>query len=300
MIEIDEDGKRSLQDAEKYCRSFAGHYENFTVGSLLFPKSKRTDLTNIYAFCRFSDDLGDEGEVDTTEGRINARHALDVWEEDLIRCYESSPRHPILTALQRTIRKHNLPSQLFCDLISAFRQDQSVLRYETFDELLDYCRRSADPVGRIYLMLFNLRDEELFRLSDKICTALQLTNFWQDAARDLNKGRIYIPSEDMKNFGLTEADLHEFKDKPEFKSLIRFEVERTWRMFAEGSELDGRLPKRLAFEVRLFRLGGESILNKIKKIDYEVLTKRPVLSKGQKGMIFMKTLFSGGGIGIQA
>jgi len=197
-----------------------------------------------------------------------------------------------LIALHETMAKLDMPLKPFRDLISAFRQDQTKQRYITFGELLDYCKRSANPVGRIYLMLFGIRDERWFELSDKICTGLQLTNFWQDVSVDIKKGRIYLPQEDLESFGYLERQLEEGIFNQKFRELMNFEVERTSGLFREGSELESLLPSRLKLEVRLFRLGGEKVLDKISGIGYDVVSRRPVISKFDKFIIFMKALIS--------
>jgi len=179
-------------------------------------------------------------------------------------------------------------------LISAFRQDQTKQRYSTFGELLDYCERSANPVGRIYLMLFGIRDERWFELSDKICTGLQLANFWQDVSEDIKKERIYIPQEDFERFGYLERQLEEGIFNRNFRELMMFEAERTAGLFDEGSELESLLTSRLKLEVRLFRLGGEKVLDKIAGFGYNVIDQRPVISKIDKFYIFIKALFPRG------
>ena len=268
------------------------HYENFTVGSLLFPRRMRQDLANFYAFCRYSDDLGDEGDTLSEAGRTEAKRKLDAWDDELSGCYDSQPNHPVFVALQHTIVRCKLPPKPFRDLISAFRQDQDIGRYETFDDLLDYCSRSANPVGRIFLLLFGLGDDKLFTLADKICTALQLTNFWQDIAVDLAKGRIYLPLMDLKEHGYTEEELIYQKYNENFRRLLKFEVERTRNMFHQGAELEGLVPKGVRLEIRLFRKGGEKILSKIEAMNYNVFKRKPVLNKFDKVMIFLSSLIS--------
>jgi len=274
----------NLPDAQKYCRELSRHYENFTAGSWLFPRRMRQDLANVYAYCRYSDDLADESE--------NSIDNLKQWGAELAAILLEPPRHPILIALRSAIEKYDLPLTPFKDLLSAFRQDQYKTRYGTFRELMDYCQRSANPVGRIYLMLFALKDEELFRLSDEICTGLQLANFWQDVAVDLRKGRIYLPQEDMKRFEYDETRLQKQEYCREFRELLQFECDRTAEFFRRGSELERRLPKRLKLEVRLFRRGGELVLKKIRGLDYNVLEKRLVIGKADKVGIFLRSIIS--------
>jgi squalene synthase HpnC len=194
--------------------------------------------------------------------------------------------------LQKTINRFQLPPEPFRDLISAFIQDQEVLQYQSFEELLEYCRRSANPVGRIYLMLFNIKDDVAFALSDKICTALQLTNFWQDLCSDLFRGRIYLPLEDLKSQGYSLDDLFNKAYNQNFRQLMKFEVDRTRELFREGSELEKLLPNKIKFYIRLFRRGGEEILEKIKKIDFNVFLHRPTLSRWDKFRIFTSSLLA--------
>ena len=284
--------ERTIAEAEKFCRQISRHYENFTVGSLLFPRNMRQDLANVYAFCRYSDDLGDEGNTLSAEGRAAAVNRLSEWENELLLCAEGKPHHPVFTALQGTIKRYRMPLETFRDLISAFRQDQYKERYQTFEELSDYCRRSANPVGRIFLMLFNKWEERLFELSDYTCTALQLTNFWQDVDRDLKKGRIYFPLEDMGHYGYSAEELAGGKCNESFKKLMAFQIDRTRHLFDRGKELEGLVDKNLALEIALFRRGGEAILRKIERQNYDVFKNRPALSKTEKGAIFSRTLIS--------
>ena len=191
----------SRDEAFAYCRSLTKtHYENFTVGSLLLPKAKRQHVSNLYAYCRTVDDLGDEAEGDR-------RALLEQWREDLERCYDGTPNHPVMVALQDTIQRYRIPREPFLKLIEANRMDQEVARYETFEDLLYYCDHSANPCGRLFLYVFDYRDEERQQLSDYTCTALQLANFWQDVNRDWRKGRVYLPLEDLKAHGVTEEQL---------------------------------------------------------------------------------------------
>jgi len=274
-----------LAAAEQYCRELSRHYENFSVGYWLIPPKKRQDLANIYAYCRHSDDLADEGGEGSGE-------SLKQWEAELEGKLQKELVHPILIALRDTVRKNDLPLQPFRDLLTAFKQDQFKTRYETFEELLGYCKNSANPVGRIYLMLFSYKEAELFRLSDEICTGLQLANFWQDVALDLDKGRIYIPREDMMRFGYGEERLCRREYCREFRELMEYECRRTGEFFRRGKELEGMLPWRLSFEVRLFRRGGEKVLEKIRRLDYNVLNKRAVMSHWDKAGTFLHSFIS--------
>jgi len=223
----------SVADAERYTRRLAtGHYENFNVVSWLLPKRLHQHFYNLYAYCRWADDLGDE-----VSDPKRALELLNWWEEQLHACYAGKPAHPVLVALAGTIRACDIPMEPFADLLVAFRQDQVVKRYETWDAMIGYCRYSANPVGRLVLYLCGYRDEERQRLSDAICTALQLANFWQDVSRDLKIGRIYIPLDALRGHGLEFADIEAQQFNEKYVSLMRDLVARTRRLFAEGLPL---------------------------------------------------------------
>jgi squalene synthase HpnC len=249
----------------------------------------RQDLVNFYAFCRWSDDLGDEGDTLSDAGRTTALQRLEEWESDLGRCYNGAPRHPVFVAFQKTIDKYKIPAEPLMDLISAFKQDQIKTQYGTFSDLLDYCSRSANPVGRVYLMMFGYNDPSFFEFSDKTCTALQLANFWQDVLVDLQKGRIYIPQEDLKKFGYTQEELLRKTYNDNFRNLMEYQVKRTRELFNQGALLEDYLPLNISFEVTLFRKGGERLLEKIERISYNVLARRPVVSTLDKIWIFLST-----------
>lgn len=271
-------------ESARYCEALAKqHYENFIVVSLFIPKEYRQHLYNLYAFCRWADDLGDEVE----DPRL-ALQLLDWWEGELIACFEGKPSHPVYVALAETVKTFDLPLQPFRDLISAFRQDQQVHRYATFDQLLDYCRRSANPVGRLYLWIFGYREEEYFRLSDATCTALQLTNFWQDVVEDLARGRIYIPREDMEYFGYTEEDLLAHIYNPAFRRLMAFEVERTRGLFYEGLKLKDRVSGRIRSDVEMFNRAGLEVLDLLERQSYNVFLRRPVMSRVRKSWLMLR------------
>ncbi len=279
----------SLAAAYRQCAGLArSHYENFPVASLLIPRRMRRHIYALYAFCRYVDDLGDEA-VGDREARLLA---LDRWEEELERCYHShgEPSHPIMVALAETIREFHLPKEPFLKLIEANRLDQRKRRYRTYEELLHYCDRSANPVGRLFLHLFGYRDEERQRLADKTCTALQLTNFWQDIPIDLEKDRIYIPQEDMAHFGYSEEELKEHKANDRFRRLMEFESARTKALFQEGFKLVELLDGRLGLGVELFSRGGLAILEKIEKADYDIFRCRPWLSKREQLGLFLRAL----------
>lgn len=277
-------GTATPAEAYAHCRQVAlGHTENFNVVSWLLPRALRLHMYAVYAFCRGTDDLGDEAEGDRLA-------LLDEWEADLRRCYDGSPRDIRLVALQRTIRKFDIPPEPFLRLIEANRRDQSIVRYPTFDDLLDYCEHSANPVGRMVLYVFGYRDDERQRLSDATCTALQLANFWQDVSVDLDKGRIYIPQEDMERFGCAEAELRARRPSEAFRRLMAFEVARAREYFREGLALIPAVSGRLRLDLRLFSLGGLAVLDEIERANYDVLSRRPSLSKARRLMIAARGL----------
>ena len=266
----------TVEEGYAECAALARtHYENFTVISWLLPADKRDHLSAIYAFCRSADDLGDEYQGDRLA-------ALDEWEAALRRCYESTPFHPYMVALQDTIRRFDLPIDPFLRLIDANRMDQTTKRHRTFEDLEYYCDHSANPVGHLVLYVLGYRDEERRRLADFTCTALQLANFWQDVARDYRMGRIYIPLEDMERFGYTERELAQGLVTESFRSLMRFEVERARGLFRRGLDLVDTLDGRFKLDVALFTKGGLSILDAIERQDYDVLSRRPVVTRATK------------------
>jgi squalene synthase HpnC len=268
----------SLADAYGYCERLARtHYENFSVATWFLPKHLRQHFFNVYAYCRISDDLGDE-----TGNREASLQLLDEWESELNACYEGTPRHPVFVALSGTVRELEIPKHEFADLLTAFRQDQTVNRYERFDDLLGYCRYSANPVGHLVLYVCRYRDAERQQLSDYTCTALQLANFWQDVSLDYDKGRIYLPLEDMKRFGVSEVDIAGKHNSVQFCEMMRFEVQRARQWFERGLPLAGRVGRELAIDIELFTRGGQEILSAIERLGYGVLGRRPVISKPRK------------------
>ena len=276
----------SVEDSEALCRRLAlSHYENFTVVSRLIPRAMRQPLYNLYAFCRSVDDIGDEAPGDRSA-------LLDRFEGELDAAYDGTPRHPVLVALKGTIERFDLPRDQFARLITANRIDQERSRYENFDELLHYCEHSATPVGRLFLMLFSYHDEELFDLSDSTCIALQLTNFWQDVKRDYENGRIYLPLDEMKRFGVSERDLAAREATDQFKDLLRFQVEQARDYFRDGLPLIDRVRGSLRVDLALFSRGGLAILDKIEQLHYDTLKGRPTLSKSEKIRLFLSTLIS--------
>ena len=268
----------SLAEAEEYCRQLArSHYENFSVASWFLPSHLKQHFFNVYAYCRISDDLGDE-----VGDPVASLQLLDEWEGELNACYEGTPRHPVFVALAETVCKFEIPKHEFADLLTAFRQDQATTRYETFSDLLGYCRNSANPVGHLVLYLCGYRDAERQQLSDYTCTALQLANFWQDVSVDFAKGRIYLPLEDLRRFGLSEEEIRDSRNTPAFCEMMRFEVTRAREWFAQGLPLVQKVNGKLAIDIELFSRGGMEILNAIEQQQYAVLGKRPVISKIRK------------------
>lgn len=262
-------------DAQAYCRNLAKtHYENFPVLSWFVPPALRQDFANVYAYCRWADDLGDEvGDVQ------RATDLLDWWEDELLACYASAPRHPVMIALAGTIRRCDIPREPFADLLTAFRRDQVQTRYPTFPDLLDYCRCSANPVGRLVLYVCKRYTPQNADWSDSICTGLQLANFWQDVARDLDKGRVYLPTEDLDRFHVPEHDLTARRYSPAFADLLAFQVARADEFLKAGRPLIAGMPGRLRVVVAAFINGGRTILRKIRNSNYNVIERRPKLGR---------------------
>lgn len=268
----------SPDEARQYCAHLARtHYENFSVATWFLPSRLRQDFYNVYAYCRISDDLGDE------VGDAGASLALlDQWQRELDACYRGAPKHPVFVALAETVRKFDIPEHEFSDLLTAFRQDQTVTRFETFNDVLGYCHYSANPVGHLVLYLCGYRDAERQQLSDFTCTALQLANFWQDVSVDYSKGRIYLPLEDLRRFHVTEEEIAHKQNTPAFCAMMKFEVERAREWFRQGLPLVGRVSRELAIDLDLFSRGGLEILNAIERQGYAVLGNRPAISKSRK------------------
>lgn len=277
----------SLEESRAYCRRLArSHYENFSVATWFLPERLRQHFFNVYAYCRISDDLGDE------VGNAAASLALlDQWQGELDACYSGSPRHPVFVALAETVRAFDIPEAEFSNLLAAFRQDQTVTRYETFDDLLGYCRNSANPVGHLVLYLCGYRDGQRQALSDFTCTALQLANFWQDVSIDYAKGRIYLPLEDLRRFGASEADLAANRNTPQFCALLEFEVARAREWFDRGLPLVGMVDRELATDLELFTRGGQEILRAIEQQGFAVLGRRPSISKTRKLALVARAAF---------
>ena len=274
----------SVEESYRRCQALArSHYENFTVASRFLPAELRRHFSAIYAYCRTVDDLGDEHPGDRL-------HALDLWEQDLRRCYEGTPQHPYLTALRETIARFEIPEEPFLRLIEANRMDQRTTRYRTYEDLVRYCEHSANPVGRLVLYVCGYRDERRQLLADATCTALQLANFWQDVARDHVAGRIYLPLEEMERFGYSEDDLSRRVANDAFRELMAFQVERTRALFRRGEELLGTLQGRTRLAVALFSAGGLRVLDLIEHRGYDVLGERPVLTRRAKFLLAARTL----------
>lgn len=277
----------TLDEARAYCRHLAEtHYENFHVASWFLPKALRPHFHSIYAYCRISDDLGDE-----VGDRSVALALLDLWGRELDACYEGRARHPVFVALAETIRACGIPKEPFADLLVAFRQDQTVTRFETMDDVLVYCRYSANPVGRLVLYACGEVSEENFRLSDATCSALQLANFWQDVRGDYEqRDRIYIPQADMRRFGVSDATIAGGITTPEFRALLKYEVEYARALFQKGLPLIGRVNRDLALDLDLFSRGGLEILNAIEHQNFDVLRARPAIARSTKIQLALRAL----------
>ncbi|KAF0152803.1 MAG: Phytoene/squalene synthetase [Ignavibacteria bacterium] len=275
----------SYKNAEGFAKS---HYENFPVISLTLPKEARKHIAVIYQFARQADDITDEGEVNS-ESRTES---LELYESQLADCSSGKFANDFWAALYNTINDCKLNKQYLYDLLSAFKQDIHTKRYSHYENLLDYCRRSANPVGRLVLEVCGVRNEEAFLYSDSICTALQLTNFYQDVSVDIQKGRIYIPQIEMTKFGVEEKIFEEKQINANFKSLLKYQIDRTRLLFVEGRKLLPLLPKPLLVQIKMTILGGEKILDKIVELDYNVLAQRPKLNKFDYIRIFTKGLLT--------
>jgi len=273
----------SLDASRRYCRALAcKHYENFTVASWLLPRRMRQHFANVYAYCRWADDISDE----TADPQHSIR-LLNWWESQLKECYQGEAIHPVFVALSETIERFEIPPDPFIDLLRAFRQDQCKTRYDTADELLDYCCYSANPVGRLVLYLGQCGDKIRVQLSDSICTGLQLANFWQDVANDWERGRIYIPQDHCDRFGYDESMFarHEFND--EFRQMLGAEVDNAECFLRRGLPLVDLVPRWLKLDIALFVHGGLAILDAVRRQNYDVWSKRPTVSSTQKFRLFV-------------
>jgi len=261
------------------------HYENFQVVSFLLPKRLHQDFYNVYAFCRWSDDLGDE--IGDTQESL---HLLSWWRGELQAMYAGRVSHPVFVALQGTVAQHHLPIEPFDHLIRAFEQDQTITRYQNFEELFEYCRYSANPVGRLVLGLCGYQDAERQALSDATCTALQLANFWQDVIIDLQKDRVYLPLDvlDRNIYPIEDLFARRFDDR--FRRVMQEVVGVAQELFLRGLPLADQVDRRLAIDLELFSRGGMKILEKIERQDYDVLRARPVISKTERVGLLLSAL----------
>ncbi len=277
----------SVDEALAWCRHLAEtHYENFHVASWFLPERMRAHFHAIYAYCRVSDDLGDE-----VNGPEQALALLDFWQQELEACYRGEARHPVFVALRETIRACEIPMTPFADLLTAFRQDQTVTRYNSMADVLGYCRYSASPVGHLVLYVCGYRDAERFGFSDFTCSALQLANFWQDVRSDyVQRGRIYLPQDAMARHGVTEATIADGVATKEFRALLREMTEDARAMFERGLPLIDQVDRELAVDLDLFSRGGLEILRAIERRQYDVLSARPAISKRTKLALAMRAL----------
>ncbi len=289
--EILQNKERSWSESEAFAfcsRLTQGHYENFPVGSFLVPKDLQPAIHSLYAFMRTADDFADENRhPGDEEERLGW---LREWDQMLTDCEHGKADHPIFIALRATLDKHQLPAVWLHDLLKAFSMDCTIRKYQTYGDVLDYCKLSANPVGRLILTLFGYRDERLYDLSDHVCSGLQLANHWQDVAVDLKKGRVYIPQDDLRNFNVR---LEDEADKPvsyQFRKLLGFQVARANELFMKGRLLPERVEGRLRLELRFTWQGGVRVLEKIKQANFDVFRHRPVVTKLDWLLIGLRTL----------
>ena len=272
--------------AEAYTRWLATHhYENFHVASFLLPKRLHQDFYNVYSYCRWADDLGDE-----IGDHAESLRLLGWWRDQLEAMYAGEATHPVFIALRHTVARCSIPQEPFADLIRAFEQDQTVTRYTTWQDLYGYCRYSANPVGRLVLYLCGYSDAERQRLSDATCTALQLANFWQDVVVDLEKDRVYIPLEVLERHGYGLDDLYALRMSPAFREVMREIVARARELFVVGLPLSATVDRRLALDIDLFSRGGLRVLDKIAEQNYDVLSRRPAISKAERVWLLLGSL----------
>ncbi len=313
----------TYEQACDYTRRLAkSHYENFSVVSWMLPRRLRDDFRHVYSFCRWADDLGDE-----TGDPRKSLALLAWWRSELDACYAGTPRHPVFVALRPTVERHDIPRKPFDDLIDAFVQDQNLTRYDTWAQVLDYCTRSANPVGRLVLYLCGYRDEQRQQLSDATCTALQLANFWQDVRRDIvQRNRVYLPREIaskhaldletmVKAVQLEEGSLRQGEVRcpacppsagitailPAYRAAVKEAVDRTWPLFVKGRELWPTVEPAVRVDIELFSRGGEAILRMIERLNHDTLRTRPSLSRGAKLALMLRAiarkLLHGGAVG---
>jgi len=276
----------SPEEGREYTRWLATHhYENFHVVSFLLPKRLHQDFYNVYAYCRWADDLGDEA-----GNREESLRLLAWWRKELYAMYVGRTTHPVFAALLPTMERHAIPREPFVNLIDAFVQDQTVTRYRNWDELFGYCQNSANPVGRLVLYLCGYSDPQRQYLSDATCTGLQLANFWQDVTVDQLKDRVYIPLDIMERHGYTVDDLFAHRFTPAFREVMREIVEKARALFLEGMPLIGMVNRRLSLDLDLFSRGGLRVLDKIAQQDYNVLASRPTVSKAERVGLLLGSL----------
>lgn len=275
-------------EAQRYTRWLATHhYENFRVVSWLLPSRLHQHFYNVYAYCRWADDLGDE-----VADPKRAVELLDGWDQELQRAYRGAATHPVLIAVAETARECDIPIEPFRDLLIAFRQDQTVHRYAKWEDVIGYCRYSANPVGRLVLYLMGYRDAERQTLSDATCTALQLANFWQDVGRDLERGRIYIPLELAAAHGVTEDDIVSKRFDSDYVELMKELITRTRALFAAGAPLAVRVSPEFRVDLELFNRGGCAVLDAIESMGYDTLHRRPALDRGVQARLLGRALIS--------
>ncbi len=281
------DNRKIIEEAYSYCLAIAReHYENFPVASFLIPRRLRKHVAAVYAFARYADDIADEGMNDKEE----RKKLLDAWRYQLMNLTERTNDNPIYIALGETTQKFKLPITLFSDLLDAFEQDIMIDEYETFDQVLDYCTRSANPIGRLMLLFFNCSNEYSIPPADALCTGLQLANFWQDISIDIQKSRIYLPREDRLKFQVSEKSLFQKNASGELQKLIRFEIERTRTFFEKAKGLFELVPLRLRFELKAIWRGGVKILDAIESSGFDPLGHRPQLNASDKIQIMFSSL----------
>jgi len=279
-----------LDDSRRYTRALTrAHYENFSVASMLVPKRLRQDYCNIYAYCRWADDLGDE-----TGDPAKSLDLLGWWRSELLSMYSGQAIHPVFVALRDTVVRHGLPPQDFENLLHAFEQDQSIQRYGTYGDLLEYCRFSANPVGRLVLRVNDCVDEGLFNLSDRICTALQMANHWQDIRRDWGMDRVYMPIQVMESNGysleMLADDMASGTASDDCKNTVRELTERAAALFTSGLPLADRLEGRLAFEIELFARAGMAVLEKIRAQGWDTIAHRPTIHRSERVMLLLRVM----------
>jgi squalene synthase HpnC len=277
----------SAAESLAYTRWLATHhYENFQLVSFLLPKALHQDFYNVYAFCRWADDLGDEISDPKESLRL-----LAWWRSELHAMYRGEVQHPVFIALRGTVERHEIPIEPFDRLIQAFEHDQTVTRYQTFDDVFAYCVNSANPVGHLVLYLCGYRDAERQRLSDFTCTALQLANFWQDVSVDLQKDRVYLPLDLLRKHGYTLDDLFGLRCNRAFEAVMAEAVDVTEELFRQGLPLVRSVDRRLSLDLDLFSRGGLKILQKIRLQEYDVLVRRPHISKSERVSILVRSLW---------